>query len=338
MFWGFSFTLALFAALAIFWPLLRESGKFRIYAISMVLAIPVATLFLYQQSGTPDGIGVSGTPSEQPQTAQGPNSEDQITALTQQLEQRLQKDPGDMQGWLLLGRTYKTMQSYGPAERALARAYEIAPDDPLVLAEFAEAKMFNSQNRVIGEDITEMLEKALLINPDQQKALWLLGFASTQTDNDARAIELWERLLNLMDPSVGARSSVQDQISLAKSRLGVEVAPDWPGLNIQVDLGDSTHEVPAGAVLYVIARNPNAPRPPLGVHRVDNPQFPVQVVMTDANSMMKELPVSSVDELQLLARLSLSGNPVAGDQDPESESVMIKTDNVDVITLELQIQ
>jgi len=48
--------------------------------------------------------------------------------LTAQLEQRLQENPGDPQGWLLLGRTYKTMQLYDRAESALVSAYELAPD------------------------------------------------------------------------------------------------------------------------------------------------------------------------------------------------------------------
>ncbi len=344
MFWAFAVAIALLSAIAICWPILRAGGKFRNYGLALVVFIPLAALFMYQKVGTPGGIDINGTPDrDSTTTAQSEPAADEIAELTSQLEQRLVQDPDDLQGWLLLGRTYKTTLQYGPAETALARAFEIAPENPLVMVELAEARMFNSGSPVIGPDIKKLLEKALTLDPKQQKGLWLLGFASSQSGNDARAVELWENLLAQMDPSFGARTAVQDQISQAMSRMGLAPAElpletvGWQGINIEVSASNPDFNVPAGAVLFVIARNPQAPGPPVGVRRIFNPVFPVNIRMSDADSMLAASPVSGADPLQLLARLSLSGSASASPGDPESEHLMVILDTKETVQLELLV-
>ena len=336
MFWGLAGAIAFVTAVAVLWPLLRQDGKLSLYGIALTIFLPLATLFLYQQIGAPEGISIDGRPQAVEQSGQVASANDQIETLIGQLEQRLEQAPDDLQGWILLGRTYKTIQQYQPAGIAFSRAIEIAPDNPLVIVELAEARMFNSGDQIIAPEITDMLEKALEIDPHQQKALWLLGFASTQKGDDARAIELWETLLAQMDPSIEASGAVQSQIDLAKTRLGIEPAANWQGLDIQVVLEDPQYQVPQGAVLFIIARNPLAPGPPLGVRRIQNPEFPVTIRMTDSDSMIPASPVSAVDSIQLLARLSLSGSPTAGENDPESAVMNVSPEFKELTLLVLE--
>ena len=126
----------------------------------------------------------------------------------------------------------------------------------MVLVELAEAKMYASNNPMISTDVKEMLERALLLDPDQQKGLWLLGIAASQSGNDVLAIELWERLAPQLDPATGVASSLQKQIAQARTRLGEEPATSWPGILIQVKLEDPGFEASTGAVLFIIARKP----------------------------------------------------------------------------------
>lgn len=335
MFWGYAVSIAILAGIILFWPLIRGGGSLRHYALAILIFIPVATIFMYQKVGRPDGINVSGRPVPASVDVQNQSSNDQISELTQHLEQRLLDSPDDLQGWLLLGRTYKTMQKYAASVFALNKAIELAPEDPLVIVELAEAKMFSSGNAILSQEVTGMLEKALSLDQNQQKSLWLLGIASTQSGNDARAIELWERLVTEMDPSAGARASVQDQISQVRSRLGLDPAVPWHGLDIEITAGDPEYQVPRNAVLFVIARNPQAPGPPLGVRRISNPVFPVSINLVDADSMIPALPVSGATSIQLLARLSLSGSPTKNAADPESAIAMVSPQTREITRLVL---
>lgn len=235
----------------------------------------------------------------------------------------------------MLGRSYKTMQKYEKAEQALSLAAGLAPDDPLVLVELAEARLYTSGKAEISGEILQMLERAITIDPTQQKALWLLGMAEAQQGSDENAIAFWQRLIAQLEPDSPVLKSVREQVNLAKQRLGqeVEMVPD--GYQLTVSLADKTYMVPPGAVLYVIASDPAAPGPPLGVRRFENPAFPIELVLNDEHSMMPERPVSGVSPVRLLARLSSTGNPVAGAGDLESPAVSVSSGANHVVALEL---
>ena len=343
MFWIIAVSIGLLTGIAIFWPLIRGGGNSKYFALALVIFIPVFTMLVYQKVGSPEGIDVNGSPVSSIAIEQRRSTDDQLSNLTQGLEQRLTESPDNLEGWLLLGRTYKTTQQYSASVAALSRAIELAPENALVIVELAEAKMFSSGNPLISQDITDLLHKALALDPGQQKGLWLLGLASTQSGDDARAIDFWERLLAEMDPSIAARAAIQDQIGLAQSRLGLEVgleiglepAVKWHGLDIEVTLGDPDYKIPQNAVLFVIARNPDTPGPPLGVRRIANPEFPVVINMTDADSMIPASPVSRVHSIQLLARLSLSGSPTTGESDPESAVKLVSPETLETSQLVL---
>lgn len=328
MFYFLATTVAVLAGVALFWPLLSQGRQARNYALSLVLVMPVAALLLYQQVGTPLGIGVSGKPERQavhPGGAAG-----QMSDLVTQLELRLQENPADLEGWVLLGRSYKTMQQYEAARNALLRAYQMAPDDPLVLAELAEAQLFASGQPTLGEDSRALLERAISLDPEQQKALWLLGIAASQDGDHATAIQYWQKLLSLADPGSPVANSVQEQIDRAQARLGTEAPQTVMGdaaapaaLEVRVSVDGDLPPLPGQAALFLIIRDPAAPAPPLGAKRIANPAFPVTLTVTDADSMLAERPIFGTDPLQIQARISLSGSPVPAEGDLESAPIPV---------------
>ena len=211
------------------------------------------------------------------------------------------------------------------ALEALETAQRLAPGQPLVVVELVEARLFASGNPQVTPEMTALLEQAVTADPTIQKGLWLLGIASAQTGDDARAIDWWERLLAQVEPGGQVSQTVTEQIAQARVRLGglpAETATEkgWPGLEITVALSASASaslpQLPRGAVLFVIARQDGAAGgPPLGVRRIAGPVFPVQLTMTDSDSMMPQRPISQNSGITLQARLSLNGGPlpVAGD-------------------------
>jgi cytochrome c-type biogenesis protein CcmH len=337
MFYSLSIAIAVLTGVALCWPMLKQSRAARNYGLSLVLALPIIALLLYQQVGSPQGIGVSGTPQGlAAHPAQGDNPMD---AMIAKLEERLQQNPADLEGWVLLGRSYKTLQQYSQAQAALLRAIQLAPDDPLVLAELAEAKLFASGNPTIGPDARAMLERALSIDPGQQKALWLLGIAASQDGDDATAIAHWQKLVGLAGPDSPVAASVQQMIDQAQTRLGsteplATVAPA-ARLVVEVSFDQPEFELPEQATLFLIVRDPATSGPPLGAKRVDSPVFPVTLNLSDADSMMAERPISGTDPVEIVARISLNGSPVAGPGDPESQPAVVSPASQAPVKLEI---
>ncbi len=116
---------ALMAALVL-WPL-RHHGR-RGFVVG-VFALGVAGACLYLLIGDPRAAQVQPTPS--------------VATLrdgVQALQDALKRDPQRADGWALLGRSQAELGNASAAADAFAKAAELAPDDPGVLVEAAEAR------------------------------------------------------------------------------------------------------------------------------------------------------------------------------------------------------
>jgi cytochrome c-type biogenesis protein CcmH len=328
-FWLLAAAIPVLTALVLFRPLLRRGGSMLGLGLALLLLLPVTTLLLYQGVGTPAGIQPTEVPAQVAEDAD-------INELLMQLEARMAAEPNDVEGWMLLGRSYRSLQRFGESRNAFEQARRLAPDDPAVAVELAEALIFTSPPGQPDPAVNGLLEEALARAPDMQKALWLAGMMAAQGGDDARAVALWERLMRLLEPGSGVANSVSEQLNAARARLGVPPPEAWSGIEIVIAAPEGLPELSPEAALFIIARDPNAPNPPLGAIRLP-PAFPAMVTLTDANSMMPQRPISSVAEVQLQARLSLDGNPLSQEPGPESDAVTVGRDHGETVELELRL-
>jgi len=351
-------------------PLFRPKSGWTPIALALVFVLPAGALMIYQDVGSPEALDIVGTPAAN--SASSPHESDDVVT---NLRARLTETPESLDGWVLLARTLKTMQRYPEALDALETARRIAPDDPYVAVELVEALIFASSEGRITNEMVSMLQDALTQDPGQQKALWLMGIAASQAGEDEAAISYWEMLLQQLEPGRTITKSVQDQIALAQTRLGLnaetetETAPapapatepatatateintsladeqpaggaGWPGINIRVSPSDALRaEIPPGAVLYVMLRTPGpAAGPPIGVRRIRSPALPLEITINDSDSMLEERMISSQPEVQLQARLSLSGAPRAQSGDWQSSTQVIPLNSTEQVELVIDQQ
>lgn len=378
LFWILSAIGLAIATLLTCLPLFRQKTGWTPIALALVFALPVGALLLYQHVGSPEAIGLSGTPQRTAVHTGAEAGAGEIDELVNKLRARLDESPESLEGWVLLARTLKTMQRYPEALEALQTAKRIAPDDPFVTVELVEAQLFMSQGGMISEDMISQLQTALDKDPGQQKALWLMGVAAAQAGEDEAAISYWETLLGLVEADSPIRPSVQEQIFAAQSRAGIEApentpaampgqtmppaapsmaqaetmpapaavedngagATGWAGFDVQVTAGDAVPAgVPEGAVLFVMVRTPGmAAGPPLGVRRVIGPGLPLDLEISDKDSMLQERLISSESQVQLQARLSLSGSPGARSGDWQSQPVVVSLDSAKSVELVIDQQ
>jgi len=361
VFWTIAAIALFLAALITFLPLLKGKSFWQPAALALIFLLPAAALWIYRETGTPEGIGIEARP--QAATAaptHTPDAPDMDTVITG-LQNKLAENPDDVDGWMLLARSLKSMQRHPEAVTALEMALEIAPDNPMVMVELAESRVFVANEGRIPDDSVALLQRALALDPTLQKALWLLGIAAAQTGDYEYAIEQWETLLKLVEPGSQVAQSIQSQIDQARNELGqgvpVAAPPDaepaavaapvaaaddgvWRGTQLKIAAGDGLSEdIAARAVLYVMIRAPGpAVGPPIGVRRIRNPDLPLDLTISDKDSMLAERKISSETEIQLQARLSLSGSPAAGSGDWQSTTVTVGLDSGEPVALVLDQQ
>lgn len=359
MFWTFAAAILLIGFFITLMPMIRGKSMLQPLALALVFALPAAGLWLYDSFGTPDGIKVQGSPRQAAATAADPHAGQgvEMNAALNGLRERLAQNPEDLDGWMLLARTLKSTQQYPEAADALENAHALAPDNAIVMVELAEAWVFLTPDGQIPERSVAMLERAISIEPGAQKGLWLMGIAYSQRGDDAFAISYWESLLQQLEPGSDIANTVQQQISEAQARMGMEpgavseaeseqpVAADdgaWTGTRLVVTASSEAQSALAnGAVVYVMIRSPGpAMGPPLGVRRVASPSFPLELTITDQDSMMKERLISTEKEVQVLVRISLTGTPAAqpGDWQSATQTVELATASLVVLNIDQAVE
>jgi cytochrome c-type biogenesis protein CcmH len=367
-FWIFAIALLIVSAATISWPLFTGSAKDRITGLFVLLMVPLFGLMLYQGIGTPEAINM---PVASPQQAaqQPPHSsggQGQMDELITSLQQRMAENPDDPEGWLILGRSLKSMQRHQEALSALSNAYRLLPDNPLVMIELAEAKLFASGQAEIGPEARQLIDAALAIDPQMQKALWLRGMVAAQDGDEAQAIELWQRLLGLLDPASAGAQSVKQQIEMAQARLGeaatgpvaatpvasepaetkaaveettAAVAPATVmdgGIPVTVTIADDLHAtMPGNAILFVFIHPAGTKGMPLAVKRLAAGGFPLSLNFSDADLLRPEMSLKDFEKLDISARVSMAGGVVTAPGDYQANVVTLDTKAVTAIALHL---
>jgi cytochrome c-type biogenesis protein CcmH len=300
------------------WPLWQES---RVAAALTALIIILGTggLYAYWSNWSWDGsFRVAESPA----------------AMTARLARRLQDQPEDREGWLMLGRSYTALQQFPLAVRAYQRASRLADGrDAEALTGWAEALTLIDENELAGR-AGRLFDEALALEPQNGKALFFGGIAAERRGELALARERFVTLLSLGPPDA-VRGMLQQQVaaldaSLASAGAAAGDAPAVPPSNdaanakparieLQVQIAPAlAARVPAGALLFVAVRRPGEPGPPLAAQRL-TAQFPQRVLLTPADAMLPGRSFAAGETVQVIARIALGGTPTATTGDPFGE-------------------
>ena len=303
-------------------PLLRESP---VIAVGAVLVLGLSALALYQLVGTPAAI-------EQPAAAATPHSMQETVG---QLEAELKRNPGRVDGWQLLGKSYAMLDRWADARDAYARAVELAPDDPDLLVEAAQARLFADPRKLLDAESVAMLKHALELQPQQQRARWFLGVWQRQSGHPDEAARTWEPLLAQVDAKTAATLRVQIDGARKDAGLSPLPAAAAPAANVSTSANAlivkvtldpdfaSRVRLRGDASVFVIARVPNGPPMPVAVEKHALQDLPLTVTLDDGDSPMPTQKLSMLKEVELVARLSSSGQAIRQEGDLESAPVRV---------------
>jgi len=181
--------------------------------------LPLIAIIFYLKVGEPDRITnpapVGGPPAVE-SSAPPERSQAQIDANVAKLAERLKSNPNDPQGWTMLARSYSSMEKYGEAVGAYAKATELNPKDADLWAEYAFATGMAGGKSLEGKP-TELINRALKVDPENPKALQLAGSAAFQAKDYNKAIDYWQRVLKKVPAGSEVAETINARINEAKS-------------------------------------------------------------------------------------------------------------------------
>jgi cytochrome c-type biogenesis protein CcmH len=138
--------------------------------------------------------------------------------MVERLVHRLNDNPDDLDGWLLLGRSYVQLEEYPLAVRAYDRADRVAGGRSAeALVGEANALVLIDDSELTGQ-ASELIERALAVDPNSPQALFFGAAAALRRGNLPLARDRFTRLLGL-NPPAEVKVILQKQISDIDQKL-----------------------------------------------------------------------------------------------------------------------
>lgn len=308
-------SLAAGALVLLLWPLLRRRGDGQ-PASTLAAATVLCAILL-------GGAGLYAAFSKYTWDASAPESADTPAAMTAKLAKRLASQPDDLEGWLMLGRSYLTLEQYPLAVRAYQRADRLANGSNVEAIIGVGESLVAEDSSALEGAAGKLFERALEIDPNNAKATFYSAFAAMARGDLAKAKQRFQQMLAL-NPPPEVRQIIETRVAAIDAQLGntgaASAATAGAGgaaiISVRVTISpELARRVPAGTSLFVAARDPQNPGPPFAAKRLVA-RFPVDVELTPADAMMPSRHISAGQQLDVVARVALGGTPTATSGDP----------------------
>lgn len=199
------------------------SGSARSTAYLVGIGLPLVAVIFYLNVGSPNSITETPATVAPTQNLTGAvpqqRTQEQIQANVEKLAKRLESNPSDVQGWIMLARSYSTMEKFSEAAGAYAKATELKPNDADLLAEFAFTTAMANGRSLAGKP-TEIINRALKADPENAKALQLAGSAAFEAKDYKKAVDYWQRVLKQVPADSEAGREITARINEAKTLAG----------------------------------------------------------------------------------------------------------------------
>ena len=311
----------------------------KMMAVALAVLLPLAAIGLYWKIGSrdaflPQAAGFGTVRSE---------------AALKELQDKLAQNPQDAKGWLQLARSLAAMERYAEASKAYDKLTKLVTNEAMLWAEFADTLAMASGQTLAGHP-TILINRALELDPNNDKALALAGSAAMERGDYPAAIDYWERLLKQIpndseDAKMIAGGIQQAHELMAQAKSGKPAAAQRAPAAREQKPASAGKERITGTVtlsaalaaktnpndmLFVLARAVEGPRAPLAVIRALVKDLPLKFTLDDSMAMSPQLKLSGFDKVVLVARISRSGDARAQPGDLQGTSATLKPGSTNV--------
>ena len=314
-----------------------QGRKSWIPALLAAVGIPVIAFGIYAAIGAP-------LATDARVHAGGAMDQKNVADLVDRLAQKVRERPDDARGWALYARSTASLGRYEESAKAYEHLMKLVPGDAQVMADYADVLGMVQGKSLAGRPL-EIVKNALMIDPENQKALALAATATMDLGNYAESIGYWERLAKLIPPGSDDDKEVREVIAELRSRAGMPPAPvatavakapaaaPGPGKTVSgvvTVAPEIASKIASTDTLFVFARAEGGPRAPLAVLRGTAKQLPLVFALDDTMAMSPQWSLSKASDLRIEARVSKSGNALPQPGDLMGTSAVVKPGAKDV--------
>lgn len=328
----------------------KPEGK-KGFASVCVLAVlvPVCAFSLYEYLGAPEAFDPEFLQNQAASHAMGGHTEADLEHSLQLLEERLKDNPDNLDGWVMLAKTYASFKNWKASSRAYEQVNRLAPKNADVLADWADV-MAAAEGSIAGKP-EELIREALAVDPKHWKALALMGTLCFDREDFKGAVTYWERMREGTEQGSEEWRQITENIDQAR-RLGglppesrtlteapqAKAEPVFKGpaeIMGTVELAPELKaRVKAGDTLFVFARPVKGSKMPVAFVRLTAADLPVAFKLDAMSQMgMGVKTLADVREAVVEARISRSGNfmPSAGDLEGAAGVVKVGAHDVKIV-------
>lgn len=301
-------------------------GSSKITVIGLCVFITVLSAGFYFSLG--DATRIAEKNTEQPMTQEG------VEKMVTEFAAKMEKDPTNLQGWVMLARSYRILGRNEEAAKAYERAGNFIDSDPQLLADYADILASNANGNFSGKP-QKLINQALKLDPNNLMALWLSGTASYTAGNYKAAVQTWEKLAQQLPPGTEDVRSIEASIADARTKggLSAQASINTKGISGKIEISaDLKSKVKSGDIVMVIARKPGE-RMPVAVLKTSVSEFPMNFSLTDALAMNPSAPLSQLSEASIEVRISKTGmaKPEVGDLISAVQIVKVGANNIRLV-------
>ena len=325
-------------------------SRYKILAIVISVLLPVFAVGVYTQVGNLDAFSDRAAHAGMSDIGAVGGSTS-ISAL----EQKVEANPADGESLLLLARTYMEAERFADSAKAYENLTQYISDEAWIWADYADA-LAMAQNQSLRGKPTELINKALSLDPDSMKGLALAGSAGMERGDFAAAIKHWERLRSLLPADSEDAKMIENGLAEARQMMsrikGGKVPMALEQITPPAQTASSGKERITGKVtlsdslkgkyspddtVFVLARAAEGPKMPLAIVRKQVRDLPFTFELDDSMAMQPQMKLSAFDKVVVVARISKSDTaiPEAGDaqgfsqtMSPGAKGVSLKIDQI----------
>ncbi len=313
----------------------QNEGRWLVYVLAF--AIPLLSATMYWTLGDYAAISRVNDPDQTAQPDQnnaGMPSPEAINQMVVKLAEKLKKEPGNIEGWMMLGRSYKVLERYKESVDAFAHAYQLAGDQAEVMLPYAEVLALADKGNWSGLP-KELVFNVLAKEPENPTGLWFAAMLNAQQGDKKTALTYLKKLESVLPVDSPDYKQIHEIIVNTEGETEKPSTSEKPALaapetvaavTVQVSLAEGLKsEAQPDDTVFVYAQALSGPKMPLAIVRKKVSDLPLSVSLSDADSVMPNMKLSNFKEVRLLARISKSGTamPQSGDLIGTDEQVTL---------------
>ena len=334
---------------------LFSRGNNRIFALTGSAFLVVLTLIFYTATGSQQQLeswqaAMENLPEygERAVMQKGePLTQNELQAFALGLRTKLAQSGDDEIAWMLLGRVAMSLNEYDMAQQSFDKVLRLNPENLAVLISYSQLMLLQGDD-VSMNKAAQMLSRVLKDEPANLDAISLLALIAYERHDWVEAKAAFEVLLDSMDQQDSRYSMIAQRISEIDKNIEakntqltpVEQSPvtdaavGTSNISVTIELAPKLiANLPEKGTLFVFAKAASGPAMPLAVVKLTQYRFPLQVQLSDNNSMVEGLTLSSTEQIILTARISKDASVMPSSGELEGKSGILQRSETSEYTL-----